>query len=323
MTKIHVILLKLFALPAVKYNKMCIDRHSIHAFDISSKRFNDENNKMRESIVGAIINNKLPNDYFIMYKWHRMKRSIDAYLHRLLDVPFLHVECKHMGGRKYNYDFDVLFHVSQSNEKERVITRHVELKFNADTVSETPQFVSPMKPSQYLSQSYEEYFYDTHLETILSSTPQQQQKPPRDIYLSQIHSTCPPCMKPFQDMYYSGCPGSSRFSKSETDIAFYNLCKSVSKDSIEMFIESTDIDIELLSTYLRNSQQDKMYMLYSTQHNRFVFQSEDVDNFTITSVVKNAKKSRYECITKTGKKINVLLRWKNGNGIAFPAFQIS
>ena len=27
--------------------------------------------------------------------------------------------------------------------------------------------------------------------------------------------------------------------------------------------------------------------------------------------------------TKSGIKLNILLRWKNGNGIAFPAFQIS
>ena len=45
--------------------------------------------------------------------------------------------------------------------------------------------------------------------------------------------------------------------------------------------------------------------------------------FTIASCVKNPAKSRYDCVTQSGKKIRVLLRWKNGNGIAFPAFQIS
>jgi len=34
-------------------------------------------------------------------------------------------------------------------------------------------------------------------------------------------------------------------------------------------------------------------------------------------------KNYYECKTESGYKLKVLLRWKNGNGIAYPAFQIS
>jgi len=30
----------------------------------------------------------------------------------------------------------------------------------------------------------------------------------------------------------------------------------------------------------------------------------------------------YVATSKSGNKIKILLRWKNGNGIAFPAFQI-
>jgi len=52
-------------------------------------------------------------------------------------------------------------------------------------------------------------------------------------------------------------------------------------------------------------------------------QRVDPADYNIVSCVKNPAKSRYECETQSGKKINVLLRWKNGNGIAFPAFQIS
>jgi len=62
-------------------------------------------------------------------------------------------------------------------------------------------------------------------------------------------------------------------------------------------------------------------MLYSEEN--FHFQVVNIDDYMIESVVKNAEMSRYECLTKTGKKMIILLRWKNGNGIAFPAFQIS
>lgn len=62
-------------------------------------------------------------------------------------------------------------------------------------------------------------------------------------------------------------------------------------------------------------------MLYSGKS--FILQKDNIDDYRIDKVHKNANKYRYECISKSGKTINILLRWKNGNGIAFPAFQIS
>ena len=38
---------------------------------------------------------------------------------------------------------------------------------------------------------------------------------------------------------------------------------------------------------------------------------------------ESLKKSRYIAKTKTNGNLIILLRWKNGNGIAFPSFQIS
>ena len=62
-------------------------------------------------------------------------------------------------------------------------------------------------------------------------------------------------------------------------------------------------------------------MLYSNK--KFIVQKPNMDDYQILSVTKNPTKFRFDCISKSGVKLNVLLRWKNGNGIAFPAFQIS
>ena len=61
-------------------------------------------------------------------------------------------------------------------------------------------------------------------------------------------------------------------------------------------------------------------MLYT--NNSFIKQVINSDDYTLIDIIKQPNKFKYECISKSGKKINVLLRWKNGNGIAFPAFQI-
>jgi hypothetical protein len=183
-----------------------------------------------------------------------------------------------------------------------------------------------MKPSQYLSASYEEYFYDKYLMIIAAAGTGD--IPNRADWLKQIHNNAPVCVKELQDKYYAGCANSSQFTNAADDIAFYELCKKVSTESIRAFISEHDLDIVKLTQYLRDSQDGKTYMLFqpaaaAAPAPAITLQRVDPADYNIVSCVKNPAKSRYECETQSGKKINVLLRWKNGNGIAFPAFQIS
>ena len=154
--------------------------------------------------------------------------------------------------------------------------------------------------------------------------------PDRAEWLKQIHNNAPTCVKHLQDKYYAGCAKSSQFTKDADDIAFYQLAKKLSAESIRGFITEHDLNIVKLSEYLRESQQGKTYMLFqpaaataSGGGPTITLQRVDPADYNIVSCVKNPSKSRYDCVTQSGKKIRVLLRWKNGNGIAFPAFQIS
>lgn len=52
-------------------------------------------------------------------------------------------------------------------------------------------------------------------------------------------------------------------------------------------------------------------------------QNINSNNYEIISYKKDPKLQSYIATTKTGIKLKILLRWKNGNGIAYPAFQIS
>ena len=88
------------------YNKQQITIESISAFDLSAKGLNDKNNKTRENIIGAIINDKVPIEYYDIPRWLQLKNSV---LHYLIDLDFQHfdrIECKHKGGRKFNFDFN-------------------------------------------------------------------------------------------------------------------------------------------------------------------------------------------------------------------------
>jgi hypothetical protein len=299
----------------------------------SGRHQNDKNNKMREAIICAIINDHIPATYYNAESWKGLKTAVDKFLHECAG-EYSRVECIHAAGRGHNYDFSIKFFTDGDTAPAvttvaPTVTCNVEFKFNAAKVSDTPQFVSPMKPSQYLSASYEEYFYDKYL-NIITQAAAAGEIPDRAEWLKQIHNNAPACVKHLQDKYYAGCAKSSQFTNAADDIAFYELCKKVSTDSIRAFISEHDLDIVKLTKYLRESQDGKTYMLFQPASVSapaagpvITLQRIDPAEYNIVSCIKNPAKSRYECETQTGKKINVLLRWKNGNGIAFPAFQIS
>ena len=308
-------LFELTTFKSFNYYKEIINVKSINTFIISSRGDNDTNNKTREHIIGAIINNKVPENYFVLTKWLIMKNNVINYINSLTKQPYVKLECIHKAGRKNNFDFLIKIYYEPENYKEF----KVEFKFNAGTVDETPQFVSPMKPSQYLNNSYEEFYYENYLNklTIMGNL----EIPSKEEYLKQIHNDKPQCMKKYQELYYNGCSASSKFTGKQEDINFYNYAKELSNTSITEFINNSELNITMLTYYLQTTQLDKIYMLYN--NNSLIKQTINNDDYTLISVTKQPNKYRYECISKSGKKIKVLLRWKNGNGIAFPAFQIS
>ncbi len=298
------------------YNKETITPDSIIAFNPSSKGLNDAHNKTRENIVGAIINNKIPETYYEIPEWGALEISIITYLQQLdTSRKYTRAVCSHKGGRKFNFDFGIKVYYVDGTSTDY----NIELKFNASTIDETPQFVSPMKPSQYMSNVYEDYYYDNYLTQLALSSGLE--IPTHETYMKQIHTNNPKCMKPYQELYYMGCKQSSQYTGDQAHIKFYETAKKLSHESITSFIEKTELNIEALSEYLLTSQNNKIYMLYSGT--QFIVQRPNMDDYQLASVTKNPEKNRYDCVSKTGVKLNVLLRWKNGNGIAFPAFQIS
>ena len=292
---------------------------------------NHDNNTIREAIICAIINNRVPEPYYLTQRWRALKTAVDGFLVECGGKDYSRVECIPKGGRGHHYDFAVVFTYNR-DDATTTKTFNVEFKFNAAKVSDAPQFVSPMKPSQYfLSGNYEEYFYDKYMAKIASAAGCV--APDRTEWLKQIHNDKPPCVKQLKAMYRAGSHKlRSAGLASDNDIAFHDLCITLSKESISTFITEHDLDTSKLSEYLIKSQEEKWYMLFQPATlssggvggvPTITLQCVDPADYTIVSCKKNPRLSRYDCVTQSGKKMKVLLRWKNGNGIAFPAFQIS
>lgn len=295
----------------ILYNEKLSIR-SIEYFTKSKRSENDTYNKYREIILCGIINNKIPQLYYKhSTEWNTMREGLMSLINTL-HKDYTTIQAIWKGHR--NNSIDLLLLVDD-------IEYPYEFKYGTNSVNNAPQFVSPMKPSQYMihSMSYEEFYYDNYLTIIAKNFGLD--LPDKDTYLKQIHGNNPECMKPYTKLYYEGVPSSSRYTGNKEAIEFYQQSKELSQKSIEEYLKQAQLDTERLSNYLLSKQKNKNYICY----NDGIWYKDSIDEtiFTIQKDNVEITKNSYICITQSGVKLKILLRWKNGNGIAYPAFQIS
>jgi hypothetical protein len=301
----------------IKEMQVLPDNSFIKYFDTecAGRSNNDKHNKIREDIIQSMpyIDEDYFNDPEHGTSWRQIKTSFDLKM-REICPSYSSYKIQHKAGRRFNYDYFVSFF-----DIDKILLKSVKLefKYNATSIDETPQFVSPMNPSQYLSQSFEEYYYFNYLIPLFNKF--KITVPELDIYLEKVHGNKPVCLEQAQTLYYQGCKQSSKYDGTENALAFYTECKEVSEKCIKKFISETDLDIEKLNQYLIKSQDEKIYLLY--KNNEFHIQFSNPDDYIIKTYVKD--NNQYIGTSQSNKKVKILLRWKNGNGIAYPAFQIS
>jgi hypothetical protein len=192
-------------------------------YESQSKNCNDESNKKREHIIKQLSQgNPYPNND----KWAILSEQFTIYLNKLKDLigekshQIVHKHSiKIKGGRGYHYDFLITFYNASNNSLGEY---KIEFKNNACNINDCPQYVSPMKGSQYFdcNQTYEDMFYSEFLPLIglFIGRP----IPDKDLYMKQIHGNKPECMAQFQETYYKGSKQSSKFTGLDEDIDNYN-----------------------------------------------------------------------------------------------------
>jgi hypothetical protein len=296
--------------------KKTIPFENIHCWkEASVRNKNDDSNKIREATIEAIIKKQIPENYYEDESWKNLRNALMLCIKTNYKDLTL-ISCKHMGGRKYNYDFTFTFENPITHIKTQ---EKIEFKFNASRIYDCPQFSSPSKPSTFLTLNFEEYWYDNILSKIGENTGFK--FPNKENYIKEINNNEPKCMLEFQTLYYKGCKRSSKFeSSNETAIKFYKKCKKISKQGIREFMGKTTLKPDSLTNYLCNSQKEKKYLLYKDGTFKMETHNQDMFSLINDSITKNH--NSFFAKTKSGHSLKILLRWKNGEGIAFPAFQI-
>ena len=273
--------------------------------NISTKDKNDESNKKREYVINDIINSKIPDVFLQNPEWVSLVNELFKFIDNLCAKNGINresIKCISKGGRKFNYDFLIIVNSD--------IKLPIEFKYNIKSIAQAPQFVSPGKPSAFFKTliSFELFFYENHLPLI--ATKGNLQMPEQSEYIKTINNDKVSCMEEYKKLY-------------DNDKEFNKFSKQVSKNAINDFLKTTQINLEILTEYLKDTQKEKIYMLYDPPTKRFYDEKMNEDLYTVTDVVKIHNGNSVICITKSGMKLSILLRFKNGNGIQFPALQIS
>jgi hypothetical protein len=292
---------------------------------------NDKKNKDREQLLGSLLTNTFHDaDAVHGPAWQTLRAQWEAALLRCgpsvgtpVGVPVVSVEAK--GGRGFNYDFEASYIGSAASAK-------IEFKFGGTTVSSLPEFFNPAADKPFHSRLYADFFYDgDSLDTIcdLYEIPRSE-KPTKDEYLKAIHASC--SKLPFfarlkaaeeAEIAVEVPVGALEDGKKKKVRPLYDAKAAISHKSIQAFLKEYQhtTDLAALTAEFQRSQADKQFLLYSGgafHHDRLLPGELVADS--VKGVVGDYLVIQTAVPTTT---IKMLLRWKNHQGILFPAWQIS
>ena len=96
----------------VPYNKSFIKLNDIEYFTNNERNKNDEFNKKRENLIGAIINNSIPDDFLkFSLRLRNLKEEIQTYIQKLCEIHNIkninQISCEHKAGRCHHYDLSL------------------------------------------------------------------------------------------------------------------------------------------------------------------------------------------------------------------------
>ena len=282
-------------------------------FESSTKNKNDYTNKLRESIIEEILNDKIPKEWFLsnpsdsegqsnINKWYTLATGLKDYI-KLLELEhgkLIKVERK--AGRNFNYDF--LFIFENGNIQ-------IEFKYGVKTITEYPEILSISSDNFVLNSNntYAEYFYDNYLERIVNGITgvSRIKIPEKDFYLKNIYKSS------VNDPFF-------------VKLKEINNFKETVDDSIDKYLENVlKFDFESFQKKIKE-QRDKKFMLW--KNNKFHMDSisnEELDIIHESHFKKGRNRLNNTVVIKNVSnttEYHLLLRWKNHIGVLFPAWQI-
>ena len=276
--------------------------NAISCFFIATTRnANDATNKLREDILHNI--RELPSEYFtdIEYgtQWSCVRNGWVSIIETICQVPSPMVGIKRMGGRKYNYDYELSYGTN---------IRKVEFKNGSNEIAKLPQFLSLPANDRLFPMSFAEFYYLHWIDKYIAcdtgiTTP----KPSLSEYMSVIYKN-----------NYNIHPFILQLKEREHTMKLAK--NAVVNNAIHEFCIKYGQQIDLIAFHnkVSETQNDKTYVLWIDG----AFHTEQMCNNGPMTFMGVRNRNVIE-VQDTKTKYSLLLRWKNHKGVLFPAFQIS
>ena len=281
-------------------------------FTTSTRDANDATNKVREKVLKLICNppeEYLNNEEFgpswriVCKEWNEALKKIAEET----DVAvYTSTQIKVRGGRKFNYDADVMYYDGTN----LVANRKIEFKNGGTNIGELPQFLSLQVKIGMCAETYDKFWYENYLDKYLACDALiTQPKPSLEAYLKYVSKT-----------KYSITPFFAQLK--ERELLFQKEKNAVVNASITDYLTKygNTIDIASFSEKVKATQTEKIYLLWSNGK----FCMDKVSEAEMTGMAFHSIRNGNILELKTGNTIyGLLLRWRNHKGILNPAWQIS
>jgi len=281
-------------------------------FTTSTRAENDATNKVREEVLKLLCNP--PKEYLehpeFGNSWHIVCSAWNDELKKIGEetgVPeYTSTQIKVKGGRKFNYDGNVMY----CNGTKVVATRTIEFKNGGTNISGIPQFLSLPVGNRLFTETYDEFYYKKYLDKYIACDSDiTEAKPSLEIYLKKVKST-----------RYEITPFFAQIKARE--LFFEKEKNDIVNASISHYLSeyAKEIDIKSLSEKIKASQTNKIFLLWS----KGKFCSDKISEEEMSDMKYHSIKNGNVLEIKSGNTIyGLLLRWRNHKGILNPAWQIS
>lgn len=276
--------------------------HIIEAFLPSGGRAkNDANNRAREDALVEMSQKDIE-------EVSDLKQALHTAIATLCPFEFSRYQLTKKAGRGHSYDFDLAFYNGITLIRGDI---KLEFKYGSTSVEKLPQFYQKNTGWAITPVLYHEFFYDgPYLEEIKLHCPDAPEKPDRETYMRHIMKTTYNCHPFFQYLY-----DNEGIKQKDKD--------AIVKRSIREFLAAhgSQIDVAAVKSTFDKTQANKQYLLYDPKSKRFLCQSCDFLGGELTFVC--VKKGNVIVLTNGAYEFQLLLRWKNHQGILNPAWQVS
>jgi hypothetical protein len=281
-------------------------------FSTSTRNENDATNKIREEVLKLICNPpkeylenpEFGNSWRIVYEaWNDALKKIAEETNVLI---YTSTQIKVRGGRKFNYDADVMYY----NGTILVANRKIEFKNARTNISGLPQFLSLPVGNRLFTETYDKFYYENYLDKYIACDDEiTETKPSLQLYLKNVTST-----------KYDVAPFFAQLKNRE--LFFQKEKNEVVNASITDYLTKygKDIDIASFSEKVKATQTEKIYLLWCNGK----FSSDKLSEAEMSDMTYHSIKNGNVLELKSGNTIyGLLLRWRNHKGILNPAWQIS